>query len=57
MMIKVLAGGGGKGMCIVYFFDEVVEGFVCVILEVVSLFGDSCVFVEKFIIDLCYIEI
>lgn len=57
VMIKVSVGGGGKGMCIVWIDQEVCEGFQFLKNEVVVSFGDDRIFIEKFVIQLCYIEI
>ena len=57
VMIKASAGGGGKGMRIAHSADEVQEGFDRARSEAASSFGDSRVFVEKFIVDPRHIEI
>lgn len=57
VMIKASAGGGGKGMRIVYSADEVEEGFVRARSEAASSFGDDRVFIEKFIVNPRHIEI
>ncbi|MBJ3778219.1 acetyl-CoA carboxylase biotin carboxylase subunit [Acuticoccus mangrovi] len=57
VMIKASAGGGGKGMRIAHSADEVKEGFDRARSEAASSFGDSRVFVEKFIVDPRHIEI
>src|ERR687889_348027 len=57
VMIKASAGGGGKGMRIAFSADEVAEGFARATSEAASSFGDSRVFIEKFITDPRHIEI
>ena len=57
VMIKASAGGGGKGMRIAYSPDEVREGFLTSTAEAQSSFGDSRVFIEKFIENPRHIEI
>ncbi len=57
VMIKASAGGGGKGMRIARSSDEVREGFMTSTAEAKSSFGDSRVFVEKFIEKPRHIEI
>ena len=49
VMIKASAGGGGKGMRIARSAEEVREGFLTSTAEAKSSFGDSRVFVEKFV--------
>ncbi|HET6288306.1 MAG TPA: biotin/lipoyl-containing protein, partial [Amycolatopsis sp.] len=49
--------GGGKGMRIAHFADEVAEGFARAKSEAASSFGDDRVFIEKFITDPRHIEI
>jgi propionyl-CoA carboxylase alpha chain len=57
VMIKASAGGGGKGMRIAHFRQEVSEGFARAKSEAKSSFGDDRVFVEKFIVNPRHIEI
>lgn len=56
-MLKVVVGGGGKGMCQV--MEEVDFDVVLVVVkcEVKVSFGDDIMLVEKFLIQLCYVEI
>lgn len=57
VFIKVVVGGGGKGM----WFVDCVQDFVVVLVlvqgEVVIVFGNFDVLIEKYIFLLCYIEI
>ena len=57
VMIKASAGGGGKGMRIARSAEEVREGFLTSTAEAKSSFGDSRVFVEKFVENPRHIEI
>ncbi len=57
VMIKASAGGGGKGMRIVYSAKEVAEGFASSQSEAKSSFGDDRVFIEKYIEEPRHIEI
>jgi propionyl-CoA carboxylase alpha chain len=57
VMLKASAGGGGKGMRVVWSVEEVVEGFRAAASEAMSSFGDDRVFVEKFIEEPRHIEI
>ena len=57
LMIKASAGGGGKGMRIVYKEEEVKEQMERAISEAVSSFGDGAVFLEKYVTSPRHIEI
>ena len=57
VMLKASAGGGGKGMRVVYNDDECTDGFEKATNEAVSSFGDGRVFAEKFIEEPRHIEI
>lgn len=57
VFIKVVVGGGGKGMCkvdVVVDFCDVLELCCC---EVKGFFGDDCVLIEKYVECLWYIEV
>ena len=45
VMIKVSAGGGGRGMRIAYNDDEALEGFRLSRDETISSFGDGRIFI------------
>ena len=49
VMLKASAGGGGKGMRVVYNDAEAHSGFTSAVNEAKSSFGDDRVFAEKFI--------
>lgn len=57
VLIKASAGGGGKGMRVVYEKSEVKEQFERAVSEAVSAFGDGQVFIEKFVTEPRHIEI
>ena len=57
VMLKASAGGGGKGMRVVYNDAEAFEGFNSAVNEAKSSFGDDRVFAEKFIENPRHIEI
>jgi propionyl-CoA carboxylase alpha chain len=56
-MLKASAGGGGKGMRVVWNDDECRDGFQRASNEAQSSFGDDRVFAEKFIEEPRHIEI
>ncbi len=49
MLIKASAGGGGKGMRIVSNAEEMEEQIKMAMSEALSAFGDSSVFIEKYV--------
>lgn len=57
VMIKASAGGGGKGMRIVYKKEDVKEAFLSATNEARNSFGDERIFIEKFIERPRHIEI
>jgi propionyl-CoA carboxylase alpha chain len=57
VMLKASAGGGGKGMRVVWNDAECRDGFERATNEARSSFGDDRVFAEKFIEDPRHIEI
>ena len=57
VMLKASAGGGGKGMRVVWNDDDCRDGFERATNEAVSSFGDDRVFAEKFIEEPRHIEI
>ncbi len=56
VMLKATAGGGGKGMRIVYSEDELKSNFDMAASEAGSAFGNSGIYVEKFIENPRHIE-
>ncbi|MCF6181766.1 acetyl-CoA carboxylase biotin carboxylase subunit [Lutibacter sp.] len=57
ILIKAAAGGGGKGMRVVYKESEILEQLKRAISEATSAFGDGSVFIEKYIESPRHIEI
>ncbi|MCA8830209.1 acetyl-CoA carboxylase biotin carboxylase subunit [Hymenobacter pini] len=57
VLIKASAGGGGKGMRLVYQPEEFEEQMQLAVNEAVSAFGDGAVFIEKFVTGPRHIEI
>ena len=56
-LIKAAAGGGGKGMRIVYNSSEMREAIASTRREAKNYFGDPTVFIEKYIEDPRHIEV
>jgi len=57
ILIKASAGGGGKGMRLVYEESELEEQMKMAVSEATSAFGDGSVFIEKFVSSPRHIEI
>ncbi|MBN8827882.1 MAG: acetyl/propionyl/methylcrotonyl-CoA carboxylase subunit alpha [Sphingobacteriia bacterium] len=57
VMIKAAAGGGGRGMRVIYSAEEVAEAFRSATNEAKNSFSDDRVFIEKFIENPRHIEI
>jgi propionyl-CoA carboxylase alpha chain len=57
VMVKASAGGGGKGMRIVYEEKDVAEAFLSASNEAKNSFSDDRIFIEKFIENPRHIEI
>lgn len=57
LMIKASAGGGGKGMRIVKHLDEVENAFQTARSEAEIAFGNSDVYIEKFVENPRHVEI
>ncbi|MGH7011944.1 MAG: acetyl-CoA carboxylase biotin carboxylase subunit, partial [Caulobacteraceae bacterium] len=57
VMLKASAGGGGKGIRVVWSAEEMQAAFAAVAAEAKGAFGDDRIFVEKFITDPRHIEI
>jgi propionyl-CoA carboxylase alpha chain len=57
VMLKASAGGGGKGMRVVWTDTECREGFDSTRAEARSSFGDDRIFAEKFVEEPRHIEI
>ncbi len=57
VMVKASAGGGGKGMRVVYKEEEVAQAFSSASNEARNSFSDDRIFIEKFIENPRHIEI
>ena len=57
VIVKAAAGGGGRGMRVVYSADDMAAAFNSAKLEALNSFNDSRVFIEKFIENPRHIEI
>ncbi|MDA0617593.1 MAG: acetyl-CoA carboxylase biotin carboxylase subunit, partial [Proteobacteria bacterium] len=57
VILKASAGGGGKGIRVVYKEEEVARAFASVTNEGEKAFGDGRIFIEKFIENPRHIEI
>ena len=57
VMVKASAGGGGKGMRVIESADDLPDGMRAAISEAQTAFGDSRVFIEKFVVQPRHIEI
>ena len=57
VMIKASAGGGGKGMRIIYDENKIADAFESTTNEARNSFGDDRIFIEKFIENPRHIEI
>ena len=56
IMLKALAGGGGKGMRVCYDSEDFVHTFETAKLEAENAFGDGTMYIEKYIEDPRHIE-
>ena len=57
VMVKASAGGGGKGMRVIEGADDLPDGMRAAMNEAQTAFGDSRVFIEKFVVQPRHIEI
>ena len=57
VMVKASAGGGGKGMRVIESADDLPDGMRAAMSEAQTAFGDSRVFIEKFVAQPRHIEI
>jgi acetyl-CoA carboxylase biotin carboxylase subunit len=57
VMVKASFGGGGKGMRIAHNEDELIKGFRMAKTEAAAAFGNSEVYIEKYVSDPRHIEI
>lgn len=57
VMLKATAGGGGKGMRLVWKEEDIEDAFATVQREALSFFGNDGIYMEKFIEEPKHIEI
>jgi propionyl-CoA carboxylase alpha chain len=57
LMVKASAGGGGRGMRVVWGSSELTEAIMGARREAEAAFGDSTVFLERFLRDPRHIEV
>jgi acetyl-CoA carboxylase biotin carboxylase subunit len=57
VLLKASAGGGGKGMRLVYRPDELEAAFVTASLEAEAAFGDGSIYLEKAVSPARHVEI
>ena len=57
LLVKAAAGGGGKGMRIVYKKDDLGNALLACSREAKNYFGDGTVFVEKYLVNPRHIEV
>jgi acetyl-CoA carboxylase biotin carboxylase subunit len=56
VMIKAVAGGGGRGMRIAHNDSSLVQGYHAARMEADKAFGNGAVYIEKFIVNPHHIE-
>ncbi|HLG21653.1 MAG TPA: acetyl-CoA carboxylase biotin carboxylase subunit, partial [Candidatus Manganitrophaceae bacterium] len=57
VIIKAVAGGGGRGMRVVHKEEEIAQSLQTAQMEAKGAFGDDGVYIEKYFIDPRHIEI
>jgi acetyl-CoA carboxylase, biotin carboxylase subunit len=57
VLLKASAGGGGKGMRLVQFPDELADAFRTAASEAEAAFGDPTIYVEKALVPARHVEI
>lgn len=57
ILLKAAAGGGGKGMKLVWNDDELIPNYEAAQREAIKSFGDDVVYFEKYIVNPKHIEI
>jgi acetyl-CoA carboxylase biotin carboxylase subunit len=57
VLLKAAAGGGGKGMKIVYRKDDLADAIESTSRQALAYFGDDTVYIEKFIEEPRHIEV
>lgn len=57
VILKAVAGGGGRGMRIIYTPSDLEENFITAQREAASAFGNPALYIEKFIENAHHVEI
>jgi acetyl-CoA carboxylase biotin carboxylase subunit len=57
LLIKASAGGGGRGMRVVHSADVLEASLAEIMSEAETAFGDSSVYIEKYLTDIRHIEV
>ncbi|MGX1931015.1 pyruvate carboxylase [Flagellimonas sp. 2504JD4-2] len=57
VMLKAASGGGGRGMRVIHYPEELEKAFPEAKREALNAFGDDTVFLEKFVINPKHIEV
>ena len=57
LVVKASAGGGGKGMRVVYAEDDVEDAFAAASREAGAAFGDGSVYAERYMEELRHVEV
>ena len=57
VIIKAVAGGGGRGMRVVHSEDELINAFEITKTEALAGFGNAAVYMEKFLTTPRHIEV
>src|SRR5829696_2681351 len=57
LVVKASAGGGGKGMRVIYAEDDVEDAFAAASREAGAAFGDGSVYTERYMEELRHVEV
>ena len=57
VMLKACAGGGGRGIRLVRFADELEDAYLQATSEAISAFGEGSVYLEKYIFPARHVEL
>lgn len=57
VMLKARAGGGGRGIRIIYNSDEFINAYNSAVMESVKAFGDGAVYLEKYLFPVKHVEV
>lgn len=56
IILKAVAGGGGKGMRVVYEKNDLKKSFITASAEAQSSFGDGRIYIEKYLLEPRHVE-